>query len=363
MSVKVIRAERNKGKIRAAAYIRVSKETEKQDGSYEAQSEYYERIIHSNEEWVLAGIYGDRASGTHAENREAFQQMLQDATTGKIDLILCKSVSRWGRNAIDALTYVQMLAGNNVHIIFEQEGIDTRQPGMLLQLALASEIAQRESQSLSENIKWVYRKRAARGIFMAAKGRYFGYNTDNGDFTPDDDAKHVQYIFKRYAEGAGTQAIANELKALGVLTRRNNPFTRDSVRSILSNEVYVGDVRLLKTESRDVITNEIDKITMMDNDVNLYLKNHHEGIVDRELWNIVQERLKGNKEKSALCSDIQDQILKILEESSEISARGIGETLNLEVSRIEYYLRKLRREGRITRQGSDRKGKWIVNET
>ena len=275
---------------------------------------------------------------------------------------MCKSVSRWGRNAIDALTNVQLLTGHHVNIVFEQEGIDTRQPGMLLQLALASEIAQRESQSISENIKWIYRNRAARGIFIPTKGRYFGYHTDNGKFTPDDNAKYVKYIFKRYAEGAGTQVIADELKALGVLTTRNHPFTRDSVRSILSNEVYVGDVRFLKTESRDVITNEIDEPIDVEDNLKLYIENHHEGIVDRELWNHVQERLKENKNKFILCSDIQEQILNILKTRAEISARGIGEELKLEDDRVEYYLRKLKKEGKITRQGSARKGKWIVDE-
>lgn len=355
MTVKIIRAERNTRKLRVAAYIRVSQETEKQDGSYEAQAEYYRQLINANEEWDFAGIYGERVSGTHVENREAFQQMIRDAMDKKIDLILCKSVSRWGRNAIDALTNMQLLVGNYVNIVFEQEGIDTRQPGVFLQLVLAAEIAQQESKSLSENIKWLYRNRAARGIFIASRGRYFGYNTDNGTFTPDKNAKYVREIFTRYAEGAGTQTIASELSAQGVLTTRNNPFTRDAVRSILANEIYVGDIQFLKTQTSD--TEE-----PVPPDLTLYVKNHHEALVDRELWNKVQTRLAENKIVIAKCSDMQEKILGILRKKPEISARGIGEALGINDNRAEYYLRKLKNKGRIIREGSPRKGKWIINE-
>ena len=74
----------------------------KQDESYETQAEFYENKIRANPEWDFAGVYGERLSGTHAANRDAFNQMTQDALDGKIDLILCKSISRWARNLVEA---------------------------------------------------------------------------------------------------------------------------------------------------------------------------------------------------------------------------------------------------------------------
>ena len=160
MAVRKILAERHTRNPRVTAYIRVSTNEKNQDESYEAQAEYFENKIKNTESWDFAGIYGERESGTHAENCDEFNRMIKDAEAGKIDLILVKSVSRWARNIVDGLRTIHHLTENRVNIIFEQEGIDTRQPGHTLQLNLATAVAQTESKSLSENLKWLYRKRA-----------------------------------------------------------------------------------------------------------------------------------------------------------------------------------------------------------
>lgn len=85
-----------------------------------------------------------------------------------------------------------------MHVIFEQEGIDTRNPGIFFQPSLAASVAQCESETISENMKWVYNNRVEQGIFIAPKRKYFGYNTDDGNFTPDENAKYVRMIFERF---------------------------------------------------------------------------------------------------------------------------------------------------------------------
>ena len=173
MKVTKILAERHTRNPRVAAYIRVSTTEKKQDESYEAQAEYFENKIKNTEGWDFAGIYGERESGTRAENRDDFNRMIKDAEDGKIDLILVKSVSRWSRNIVDGLRTIHHLTENRIHIIFEQEGIDTRQPGHTLQLNLATAVAQTESESLSENLKWLYKKRAEKGYIRANKGALY----------------------------------------------------------------------------------------------------------------------------------------------------------------------------------------------
>ena len=152
-TVRKILAERHTRKPYVAAYIRVSSKKENQEESYEAQAVYYENLIRSNPEWDFAGVYGDRQSGTRSDNRAEFQRMIHDALAGKIDLIICKSASRWARNIVDGLDAVRHLTGNRVNIIFEQENIDTRQPGSVMLLDLSMAIAQTESESISENLK------------------------------------------------------------------------------------------------------------------------------------------------------------------------------------------------------------------
>ena len=284
--VKCIPGFRSERKTQVAAYIRVSTTSIKQDESFENQEAYYRKKIGDNPEWELFGIYGDQQSGTQSDNRDGFQKLMKDAEDGKIDLILCKSVARWARNRIDGLGAIKLLTGNGVHICFEEERIDTGIPGVTLQLNMAQAIAQSESESLSENIRWSYESRAARGIFWAAKGRYYGYDTDGDSFTENSDAKYVRLIFEDYVSGSEIADVAEKLNSMGVKNSRGRNWIYSSVRAVLRNEVYVGDVVFFKSPRKNVITKEVDKDWRPK-----LIRNHHKGIVSREVWNRAQMRL------------------------------------------------------------------------
>ena len=111
MEVKRIPSARHRRRTRVAAYVRVSTAGYRQEDSYETQAAFYEAAIEKNPEWDFAGIFGDKVSGTKAEGRESFQRMMNRAMAGQIDLILCKSFSRWARNLVDGLRTVKMLTG------------------------------------------------------------------------------------------------------------------------------------------------------------------------------------------------------------------------------------------------------------
>ena len=284
--VRKIPAERNLRKKQVAAYVRVSSEMEEQDGSFETQIEYYEKKIKGNPDWEFAGVYAEKKSGTSREGRKEFNRMIKDVKLGKIDLILCKSISRWGRNMVEAVQAIRELMGYRVNVVLEQEGLDTRTPGIAFQLNLAASVAQSESESISENQKWVYKKLAEQGVFRANPGTYFGYNTDDRSFHPDENAKYVRGMFKHYLRGETYAEIADWLNDQGVKTRRGNPFSGSNIKSILTNEVYVGDVQFGKHPSRNVITGELDEYQ-----VKKYVREHHEGLVDRATWDAVQKKI------------------------------------------------------------------------
>ena len=138
--VRKILSYRHSHKPFVAAYVRVSPAKNGQEESLENQAAYYEQKIKSNPEWEFAGIYSDTASGTHAENRGGFQKLIEDGLTQKVDVILVKSISRWSRNMVDGLNAIKLLTGNGVIIIFEQEGIDTRTPGVILPMNLSQHL-------------------------------------------------------------------------------------------------------------------------------------------------------------------------------------------------------------------------------
>lgn len=111
---------------RIAGYARVSTDDEDQANSYAAQVDYYEHYIRSHDGWQYAGIYTDEGiSGTSTKHRDGFNQMITDALSGKIDLIVAKNVSRFARNTVDSLTTVRALKDKGMEVFFEKEHIQS----------------------------------------------------------------------------------------------------------------------------------------------------------------------------------------------------------------------------------------------
>ena len=151
-------------KLRVAAYARVSTDSDEQFTSYEAQIDYYTQYIQRNQEWTFVKVYTDEGiSGTNTKHRAGFNEMIEDALAGKIDLIVTKSVSRFARNTVDSLVTIRKLKEKGVQVYFEKENIYTFDGKGELLLTIMSSLAQEESRSISENVTWGQRKRFADG--------------------------------------------------------------------------------------------------------------------------------------------------------------------------------------------------------
>jgi len=123
MEVKIIKAntptelssKRKIERLRVAAYCRVSTDDEDQTKSYQSMIKYYTDLIQNNKQWVFAGIFADKAiTGTKADIREEFQRLIQECLSGKIDLVIAKSIPRFARNTLDTLKYVRMLKEKSI---------------------------------------------------------------------------------------------------------------------------------------------------------------------------------------------------------------------------------------------------------
>ncbi len=110
-------------KLKVAAYCRVNTNHEEQESSLEMQISYYEKLITEREGWQLVKIYAERASGTQMEKRPEFTKMIKACRQGKVDLILTKSISRFGRNTLDTLKTLFKLMSLNVKVYFEKENL------------------------------------------------------------------------------------------------------------------------------------------------------------------------------------------------------------------------------------------------
>lgn len=291
MKITRIPRKRDLHKKRVAAYCRTSTDLDNQEDSYEMQMAYYTSFIEAHEEWEFAGIYADEKSGTKAENRPGFQKLIRDALDGKVDYILVKSISRFSRNIVDAQSYVKLLHGNGVDVHFDKENLDTADPSCSMMFSFLSTIAQDESRSISENVKWAYRERFKRGEYNLGNNRILGYDSVDGKLVPNSDADGVRMIYQLYLEGKSIEEIRRLLAGIGVTTRNGTPLSHHDILYILQNESYRGDKLLQKQAPKDYLTKKPDKRVPYESN---YLEGDHEPIVEPKAWDAVQERIKQN---------------------------------------------------------------------
>lgn len=188
---------------RVAAYARVSTDQEEQETSFEAQCDYYSRLIRGNPAWEYAGLYtDDGVSATSTARREGFNRLIADALDGKIDRIITKSVSRFARNTVDSLTTIRRLKEKGVGVTFEKENIDTLDSKGELMITIMSSLAQEESRSISENVTWGWRKRIADGKVSMTYGKFLGYER-GADGDPVIDEAQAQIVRQIYWDVSG----------------------------------------------------------------------------------------------------------------------------------------------------------------
>ena len=279
---------------RTAAYARVSRDTERLMNSVSAQISHYSAFIQNNPEWEYAGVYADCGiSGTDTAKRGEFRRMLADCEAGKIDIILTKSISRFARNTVDLLETVRHLKSLGIEVRFEKEHINSLSEDGELMLSLLASFAQEESRSISENVKWGVRKRFQSGEIGAANKHILGYRYDDGlrkyVIIPEE-AEAVRWMFQMYIDGVPLRGIAESMNNAGIRTTLGNDFQEASVRQLIFNEVYAGDIRRQKCYMADPITKM--KVKNCGELPQYYMEDCHEAIIDRKTYAKVRAEME-----------------------------------------------------------------------
>ena len=266
-------------KLKVAAYCRVSTTSDSQLESLEAQKAHYKKYIKAHKDWDFAGIYYDEGiTGTKADKRPKLMQLIEDCKLKKIDFIITKSISRFSRNTTDCLKIVRTLLELNIPIYFEKENINTSLMESELFLSILSSMAESESTSISENSKWSIKKRFQNGTYKLSYAPY-GYRWDGRTLRIiPEQAEVVKRIFTDVLSGKGTDAIAKALCDEGIPSKRGGKWTSTSVRGILANEKYTGDVIFQKTYTDDSFNRHTNKGEL---DM-YYVVDHHEAIINKE---------------------------------------------------------------------------------
>ena len=274
--------------LRVVAYCRVSIESEEQTSSIELQERHYSQLISENPNWENAGIFSERATGLNLKERPEFRRMITQCRKKRIDLILTKSISRFGRNTLDMLRSLRDLRGLDVEVYFEQENMWLNEQRIQILLTAYCALAQAESEDMSRNIKWGIKRGFEKGTSGYAEFVCFGYKRENdGRLVIDEpDAKIVRKIFEMRATGHSLGAISNWLYENKISSPTGKVrWSRETISKLLRNEKYTGDVLLQKTFVKDVLTGKQFK---NQGELEQYLiQQHYPMIVSKELFESV----------------------------------------------------------------------------
>ena len=281
-------------KLRVAAYARVSTEQEEQQNSYETQVNYYTHYIETHDEWEFAGVFADDGiSGTNTKRRDGFNRMMEAALNGEIDLILTKSISRFARNTVDTLQAIRELKARGVEVRFEKEHINTFDPKCEVMLTIMSSLAQEESRSISENVRWGRQRSMQNGKVSVAYKHFLGYRkgSDGKLEIVEEEARIVRRIYEMFLDGKTIRYIADTLTEDGIPTPAGRQkWSVSTVKSILSNEKYKGDALLQKTIVVDYLTKKVKK---NEGDARqYYISNSHPAIIPPDQFDLVQVELE-----------------------------------------------------------------------
>lgn len=268
-----IRQEDNLPILRVAAYIRVSTDQLDQENSYITQERYFHELITGNKQWKYVGVYSDYGiSGTGTADRIGFTRLIRHCKEGKIDRIICKSISRFARNTADFSRTLLLLRELHVTIFFEKENLDSAEMQNEFILSVLGAYAQEESRSISSNIRLGQTMHMQQG--NVPNIAIYGYRfTGNWLYTENSyrykeieinekEADIVRWIYEKVADGYKFTEIARELNAMGVpapvssykKARMNQArkgqlhsnlddgWNGENVAQIVRSERYIGDV-------------------------------------------------------------------------------------------------------------------------
>lgn len=291
------REHRRNSIIKVAAYCRVSTDHEEQKTSYDTQVQHYEQYINENPNWIFSGIYADEGiTGTNRYKRDRFNQMIEDCKTGKIEMIITKSISRFARNTVDTLQIIRELKNYRVGVFFEKENINTLDEASEVILTVLSSIAQDESRSISENVKWAIQRKFERGEVMLNTKRFMGYTRNEAgelEIVPEE-AEIIKRIYNSYLQGNSLIGIKRELETDGVLSPDGlDKWSTSTISNIVQNEKYAGNATLQKSFTEDYLTKK--RVPNRGEMPKYHVTDSHDAIIDMETFTKVQEEVLRRK--------------------------------------------------------------------
>ena len=278
-------------------YTRVSTAVQVEGYSLEAQKGELHRYAGYNDLEVVGEYCDAGISGGSIRGRHDFQRMMDDVIDEKdsVSYVLVFKLSRFGRNAADVLKSVQLLQDYEVDLVSVNDGIDSSTSGGKLMLSILSAVAEMEKENITAQFRAGQLHKFKKGGWAGGAVPY-GYRNEKGKlYIVKEEAEIVKKIFEMYAEeGVGIATVARWLNDKGYRTRRDMPFRRDTVVSIVSNPIYCGDMYYnRRTNIKNAKPKEV-----------IYAKGIHEPIISEELFYWVKDKYD---DKSKVKDRVEDE--------------------------------------------------------
>ena len=300
-----------------AIYCRVSTDEQAEFGySIDEQKRLLEEWCKAND-YIIYKCYSDRGiSGKNIKDRPALKELLSDAKEGKFDMVISWKINRVSRKLEDVLKIVNLLEKNNITFKSYSEPFETDTPAGRMQFQMMALIGEFERGTIAQNVKMGMIAKAKSGNWCG--GRVLGYDLVPNNSPEEEkkgknklkinekEAEIVRFIFNEYSKGKGYKAITNQINKLGYKTKKGNDFSVGSIRDILTNPVYIGEIRY------NVRQNWSEKRRRNINPNPIRVKGKHEAIIDRELWDKVQLILESKKGKPSRIYDGEYPLTGIL---------------------------------------------------
>ena len=286
---------------RVSIYGRVSTEHEAQLSALENQMQWYDDQAKYHPNWTVVEKYIDEGiTGTQAKKRPAFLRMLEDARSGKFDLIVTREVCRFARNVVDTLVVTRELKNIGVEVFFIDDNIWTMDGDGELRLSLMATLAQEESRKTSERVKAGQKISRDNGV-LYGNGNILGYDRVGDTYVINEEqAETVRMIFDLYLQGYGSMKIAN------ILTERKRKtasglvkWSVSNIMRAIRNATYTGTKCYNKSRSNNFL--EQKRINNLDMSTYEYIEGDFPAIVSQEVWDKAQE-IRTNRVKPSLVS-------------------------------------------------------------
>lgn len=269
---------------RVAFYGRVSTEHEEQLYALRNQMQWYEELCRYFPNWHIVNRYTDDGiTGTQTKKRPEFMRMIEDAKSGKFDLIVTREVARFARNTIDCLEVTRQLKKYGVEVFFVQDGIWTLDNEGEMILTIRAMVAQEESRKMSERVKAGQAISRKNGVIYGS-GTLLGYDKVGKNYVVNfEQAETVRLIFNLYESGLGMQAIRNELIRLGRKNAKGNvEWDTTRISRCLKNTIYKGVIGYNKTFRNNYLEQKI--VVNRDESKHIYIKGNFDPIISEEQW-------------------------------------------------------------------------------